>query len=389
MLVFSPLASAVERVPEREQRLPGVELAQGITELTGVAISPLLGVTAVGAWRYYQASSEQRAMLPWFCHPMFWATSLGLLGVCFLKDLFGTAAPPLLKKPLDVLELFENKLSALVACAGFIPFLFSQLGPQGWGAPGALLETSGPPLACLTFLGASWLDLRLLLLPLAIVWFTTVWLACHAINVLIVLCPFGFVDALLKLFKTFLLGTVVGSSFISPLLGAGVSLAILLVALLVAPWAFRLTAFGTIFGLDVLFPARGRRKVKPAEPHAFLARPMAGAPVRTYGRLARSADGAITFTYRPWLVLPSRSITVPAQDAALAKGLLFPSIVHRAPERDREFLTVMLLPRYRSHEEAISTHFAISEIRETPLVRGWRAVRAWLGGTVGGVRRIA
>lgn len=33
--------------------LPGIGLAEGISEITGVAISPLLGVSTVGAWKYW------------------------------------------------------------------------------------------------------------------------------------------------------------------------------------------------------------------------------------------------------------------------------------------------------------------------------------------------
>ena len=53
---------------------PGVELARTISEITGVAISPLLGVSTVGAWRYFHARTPQQlAHLPW---SMMWAFSL-------------------------------------------------------------------------------------------------------------------------------------------------------------------------------------------------------------------------------------------------------------------------------------------------------------------------
>ena len=50
-----------------------MELAQTISLITGVAISPLLGTGAVGAWRYFQVKTPQeRANLPWFAQPWFW-----------------------------------------------------------------------------------------------------------------------------------------------------------------------------------------------------------------------------------------------------------------------------------------------------------------------------
>ena len=42
------LAPAATPVPADALRLPGVSLAEGITQVTGVAISPLLGVCGVG-----------------------------------------------------------------------------------------------------------------------------------------------------------------------------------------------------------------------------------------------------------------------------------------------------------------------------------------------------
>ena len=49
---------------------PGQQIAQTISLITGVAISPLMGVGVVGAWQYFQAKTpEQKAKLPWFANP--------------------------------------------------------------------------------------------------------------------------------------------------------------------------------------------------------------------------------------------------------------------------------------------------------------------------------
>ena len=70
-----------------DDRLPGIGLAEGITQVTGVAISPLLGVSGVGAWQYFRTPETLRDQLPWFCHPVAWGIGAGLLALCFLKDL--------------------------------------------------------------------------------------------------------------------------------------------------------------------------------------------------------------------------------------------------------------------------------------------------------------
>ena len=110
-----------------DDRLPGIELAEGITQVTGVAISPLLGVSGVGAWQYFRTPETLRDQLPWFCHPVAWGIGAGILALCFLKDTFGTALPAVFKKPLDLIEVFEDKLSAVLAGSAFVPFIAAQI----------------------------------------------------------------------------------------------------------------------------------------------------------------------------------------------------------------------------------------------------------------------
>ena len=95
--------------------VPGAEqMAQTISTITGVAISPLLGMGAVGAWQYFkwQGTAEStRGPLPWYANPLFWLPALLIVGLVGAKDVFGTAAPSALKKPFDIAELLENKIS--------------------------------------------------------------------------------------------------------------------------------------------------------------------------------------------------------------------------------------------------------------------------------------
>ena len=356
------------------ERLPGVDLAEGVSQLTGVAISPLLGMCSVGAWHYFKTPGAERHFLPWFCHPVVWGAGFVLLALCFLKDLAGTAAPPLLKKPLDMAELFESKVSALVACSAFLPFVVAQMARYAPPHTDAAVHGTG------AFLASIPLDSRVVTLPLAIIGFLTVWLAGHTINVLIALCPFGFIDTLLKLLKLGLLALVSLSSFASPVLGAIVSLTILFVASLIAPWAFRLSFFGARLAGDFVLPWRG---VHLTEPHVFLARPLGDLPVRTNGRLVRNEFGEVIFLYRPWLFLPRRAVAVPTGSVAVAKGLLYPSLLHRAGDHPRMKTLAVFLPRYRSHEQTVAGHLGIAEVQESTLIQGWRAVRRWFAETLG------
>ena len=130
-------APAGIRHPPLTSATPGTELAHAISEITGVAISPLLGVSAVGAWKYFHAQTpQQRARLPWFAQPWFWIPAFVLVTACFLKDTVGIAAPRLLKKPLDVADAIEHKISGLIATGAFVPLVIAVFPPaQARGRP--------------------------------------------------------------------------------------------------------------------------------------------------------------------------------------------------------------------------------------------------------------
>ena len=378
----APLPSTPpDKLLRESMLLPGVSLSQGISEITGVAISPLLGVSVVGVWTYWKTAAHLRHRLPWYCHPGVWGTGLGLLLICFLKDFLGAAAPPLVKKPLDFLELFENKLSALVASVGFVPLValamahFNQAPPQA----ASHLTESGlavMPMARLIDFGVHtpWISI-----PVAIVAFSVVWLSSHTLNVLIAFSPFGIVDAGLKLIKLGLMALVVGSTLIHPYAGAAVSLCLIFVGLLFAGWSFRLTLFGTLMGSDFLLNKRATAADLSTGVRGFLARRTAGVPARTLVRLKHDLAGRLVLTFHPWLVLPARHIPLDEKDLVICKGLLHPSLAQRtaaAPPAVRS--TLILLPRYRRLEEMIARQFGCQEVMDGTLLRGFKAMRQWL-----------
>ena len=367
--VAQALTEELQAPDKPAQRVPGVALSQGITEITGVAISPLLGVSAVGAYKYWKAPAEQRPMLPWYCQPWAWGTGAVLLVMCFLKDTLGVAVPGVLKKPFDMVELLESKASALLASAAFVPLVVREMAPH---------EQVAVPAAMLPELGFADVSLWWLMVPVMIVAFLSVWLCSHAINVLIILSPFSTVDGLLKLLRA---GSLVGIGLIyliAPWLAALLCVAIILVALWLAPAAMRLAIFGTRYALDVLLPWRGRKRATPESPHVFTFGGFSGVPARTGGRLVKQEDGSILFRYRRGLVLDVRSIVVPDGARHVEKGLLSPSMLLRENGRNEARKALLFLPRYRGHEERIVEALGLNGIRDHPLQRGFKAAREWL-----------
>lgn len=346
---------------------PGVEAAQAISTITGVAISPLLGVGAVGAWKYIKTPGDKRANLPWFAQPWFWVPALALVLMVFVKDALGPAVPTTLKKPFDVAELIENKISALVATGAFVPFIaaiFHSLDETAWLSSAGFAGIDASPL------------FNLLAVPIAMAAFVVVWLAGHVINVLILVSPFATVDAALKSFRLFLVSTVALTSFANPYFGAVWALIIILFSYLIAGWSLRLSVFGSVFAWDLLTFRRLRFEPNAQTNWMFTARKMGNTPIRTYGKLSRDQEGKLVLTYRPWLILPERTLVLPEGPCFVGRGLFHPEI--RGTEAGEEVSLLTLPPRYRKHEEQVAQIYGLGEVQDIGLRRGFKALWRWL-----------
>ena len=350
---------------------PGVDLAHAISEITGVAISPLLGASAVGAWRYFHASTpRQRARLPWFAQPWFWIQAFVMVAACFLKDTLGIAAPRLLKKPLDVADALGHKISGLIATGAFVPLVITVLPPPGPEA--ALPGGTG-------FLGAidlSWLG-NGMLVPVAMAAFLLVFLASNAINVLILLSPFAILDAGLKGFRLLVLLTIPATAFANPWLGAAWALVIIGIAYFIAGWSFRISCFGWVYVWDYVTLRHRRFVPDRAANRVFLACEVNQVPVRTYGTLRRDEGGALVLSYRPWLVLPRQLLTLPKGRYMIGRGIFYSQIMRL--EGQGLAPAVLLPPRYRGHEEALVSGYGFEGVQDAGLRAIWRWLREALG----------
>jgi hypothetical protein len=362
-----------------DEALPGIELARTLAMATGIAITPLLGVSAVGAWQAFKASGVAGQRLPWYASRWFWVPGLIVALLLVFKDpLLGLV--PGAKKPLDALDVLENKASAVLATPAVVPMFLSAFGAvavSSVSSEGNALELRQAGMGALPssvsdLPGALGLGLMAVIFVAA---FLCIWLAFHTINVLILLSPFGFLDVVLRSLKLLVLAVLAGSTVVHPYLGLSVALLILLVALLVAGWSFRFMVFGGVIAADLV---RRRHRERPRDHErfrAFAAGKLGSAPTRAYGVVALEEE-RITFSYRPWLILPRRSVVLPQGSYRVGRGVLYPAIrLHRGDE------TVSLLrlpPRYRSHEESIAAGLGVLPVEELPLRKGLRACVAWL-----------
>lgn len=375
-----PLSAATNAEAPVADRSPAAGIAGTVTTITGIAISPLLGTSAYGAYLYFQAPEEARGNLPWFAQIKFWLPAMLLVGAVAAKDAAGAVLPPGWKKPLDVLETLENQVTGLIVAGAVVPFTMTSMSrmiTNGDIFAGAAPMTMPDGMATiqLAAIDWSWL-LNIVTVPFGIALFAVVWMASHAINGLILLSPWGAIDAALKSARTALLGALAISAQINPWIGAALSVVVIIVAYFIAGWSFRLTIFSSIFSWDFLTGRRGRYRVAANGNKLFAGIGLAGVPQRTYGRLLKQEDGTLTFRYRPWLVLPVQEMRVrTGPGIAVGRGAFFSTIVRDGAE------VIVLPPRYRGHEEDLAETYALpGGVQPVGLSKAW----SWLTGATRG-----
>lgn len=351
----------------------GHRVAEALAVATGVPISPLLGVSGLGAYRWWRTPEPLRAALPWYSRPAFWGTGLFLTFLFAANTTIGGFVPGL-KKPMDFVEHFENQASAILASPIVLAEVHRLVAGRGEATAAALPGFAGAGAAALA--GG---DLPALLQPLAsfgsaalaLAIYAVVFVAFHTLQVLIALSPSAILDMLLRAFRLVVIGIAGGAAMVNPYLGALFGLLLLTIALLVAGWSFRLLVFGTVLGRDLLFPRAARGEPKLA---GFAGGALAGVPLRSYGRVEGSPAGW-RFVWRPWLVLPARTATLPPK-LAIRCGFLSPTLF--SPGVLREAVVVRFPPRFKGAEEYLAERLGVADVRDGRVVRGVKAAWTWL-----------
>lgn len=384
-LALSAAATAQDSTAPSEpiDHWAGIEIAEAISQSTGIAISPLLGVGALGAWKYFRAPEAQRHQLPWFAQLWFWLPALLLVALLVAKDpLLGFL--PIVKKPLDALDVVEDKISLVLASAVVIPMLISVLSRALFAREVAGLSAGSPFLMAIAFPAFLSGAPAKILIALAVVGlmaaFFFTWLAAHTINVLILVSPFGPLDTLLRAVKGLMLMVLVIATLFAPALGLVVSLLIVMVAWKVSGWSFRFSVFGSVLAWDIL--SFGHRRVDPTTERikAFSGPRLAEIAPRTYGELERGGEGQPVFAHRPWLVLPINRVPIPAGELEVGKELFTPVLMEASDREGESRHFVRFPPRFAGHEEDLAERFGARGVRLLGVRRHLGDLGDWLRG---------
>jgi len=361
--------------------LPGVELAEAVATASGVAITPLFGLATVGAWTYYKTPEVERADLPWFANPYLWIPGLLLtLLLLFKEPVLGWI--PLAKKPLDAMVVLESKASALLAAPVVVPMFleaFISTVPNSGGSVAEAwfgIDLFGVVAVSLGSFGMGEVAAVALVLPLFVAAFFSVWLAFHAINVLVLLSPFGVLDTALRSIKFIALASIAAAFFIHPYLGMLVVLGIVLVSIPIACWSFRLSVFGSCVAFDLLSLAHRRVDVDSISRfRVFSGGGLRGVPVRTAGLLDLS-ESAREFVYRKFAIGPRVGLPVFEGEIRIGRGILCPTLF-RVTDTGVEPL-LRFAPRLRPFADELAARLGLEEVDDHPVQRGLKGVLAWV-----------
>jgi hypothetical protein len=382
-----PLAGAPGNTPLER----GQTVARAVAAITGTAVSPLFGVCILGAYSYAKTPPTQRANLPFYCSPVFWIPLAVLVALVMLKDTVGSAAP-LLKKPLDAIEvLVVNKAAFLFAV---LPVVWHEAAAiSGWRLPGlvqeqlvATVHAAAPGAAGAT---AGAVPTVLTIVMGAAIAFV-VWLTGHALDVLALLSPIPLLDVFFKASRVAVFLTVGVLAVLNSRAALLVSLVVISVCLLCFWWALRLAVFGAVFAWDILRSRVFGQRRDPSldgEVLGFTAYAIGGVRKRSFGALRISADGSLEFVRRPVGIGFRRAVRLQrSAEYQVGKGFIFPCILTPEKTGRNYAFQFRLLPRYTGFEEEIRNVLGLGGVRDLRVPSEFQSAWNWLHGTVARAR---
>ena len=169
------------------------------------------------------------------------------------------------------------------------------------------------------------------------------------------------------------------SAWANPWIGAAWALFLILFSYLIAGWSFRLSHFGLVLVWDFCTFRASRFTPDPTTNKMFLWRKINKVPARSYGTVKRDEKGNLVLTYRPWLVLPPRTLVLPEGKYAVGKAVFYRSIQRIEGSDDAQNI-LLLPPRYRGHEEELVKIYGLTGVREAGLLRAWKWLKELFGG---------
>jgi hypothetical protein len=348
-------------------------LAESLSQLSGVAVSPLLVFSTIGAHRYFfPPAGESEASRPLHARPWVWIPFMVMLALCSLTSLTSLALPSTVNSVIEAVRYVQEHMIGLLAAGMLIPTLSKSMVAAGVGVgvgSAGVVETGVMQAGFLA--GLNEISIQILLLTS----FMAVRVVSLVVDALILISPIAAVDTMLRTFRTSVV--VVGGgvsvwlsqSSLGSVILLALMLALIVTCFLIGGWCVRLNLFAASFAWDML-TLRGHRIRPEAERiRAFTSCKSLGVPVRTRGELSVSG-AALEFHWRPWFVLSPRRVGLPTDSVVLVRGILLHSVAW--PDGGDPIGRLTLPPRYWRHHQAVAERMGV-EVTDGSILRGLRA----------------
>jgi hypothetical protein len=382
LLLVAPIACTLRAQSENSTAGEIAETSSRITQFcwmfakyTGWSLHPVVGLAMIGGWTYFSTSHENRPLLPPYFRGWPLGLSIALALAYFAKSFPALALLPILKIPLNAAGAVTNILGAAIL---YVPMLHS-LATEIRAMHG--ISAGFPALEVVAYAqdgsaaGAEtpWLVVAVVV-AFAAVAYWALWLLGNLSNALILVNPLPFLDIVLLAMVVGTMATLAIATWLQPLLGLALSLALIYFAIRIAGSTFRWTLFSTVFAWDVLTFREDRQWGNEGVLRAFSGPGLSDLPPRTMGRLKIATDGNHSFSYRSWTIGPTETVSLPTRALAMGVSLTYPCLIQRTDPDEEDQLLLHLAPRYREQEEAIAR-----ALRVPCCDIGWRRglVAAW------------
>jgi len=316
-------------------------ITSGITQITGLAINPLLVLIVIGVLDWQSLPEGATPLL--HANPWFWGSLCALLAFSLGLRLL-TPLIPGFGKLLKGVILVEQKIMGLLAAGLLIDTIASTMENTG------LTSSDHAQVAVAGIFGTSGYVVAGLLI------YSVVWVVSHVIDSLVLLSPFALIDATLLTMRTTLLAILGVAYWIEPAFSAGICCVLIVICFLIAGWCIRINILASTFAFDLLTLRCKWMRPNQWPIRVFITGKSGLAPTRTRGLLERDPDG-LRVRWRRFYWLTKRSTVLHRGSAKLVRGVVWSEL--HAESTPKVLVTLILPPRYFNHDQWISEHLEI------------------------------
>ena len=316
-------------------------ITSGITQITGLAINPLLVLIVIGVYEYYWPTARKTP--PLHANPWFWGSLCALLAFSLGLRLL-TPLIPGFGKLLKGVILVEQKIMGLLTAGLLIPTIALTMENTG------LTSSDHAQVAVAGIFGTSGYVVAGLLI------YSVVWVVSHVIDSLVLLSPFALIDATLLTMRGALLAILGVAYWIHPAISAGICCVLIVICFLIAGWCIRINILASTFAFDLLTLRCKWMRPNQWPIRVFITGKSGLAPTRTRGLLERDPDG-LRVRWRRFYWLTKRSTVLHRGSAKLVRGVVWSELY--AESSPKVLVTLILPPRYFNHDQWISEHLEI------------------------------